>query len=69
MIPLPSLGEVIVLLACLFVGVIVILVIGAVIFLLPAAILALVVWFLTGNAYWAGVVFLVVTVISLFKKR
>jgi vacuolar-type H+-ATPase subunit I/STV1 len=50
-------------------GVIVIMLIGALIFLLPAAILALVVWFLTGSMFWAGVVFLVIAVISLLKKH
>jgi hypothetical protein len=53
----------------LVVGVIVIMLIGALIFLLPAAILAVVVWFLTGSMFWAGVVFLVIAVISLLKKR
>jgi signal transduction histidine kinase len=53
----------------LVIGVIVIMIIGALIFLLPAAILAVVVWFLTGSMFWAGVVFLVIAVISLLKKR
>jgi hypothetical protein len=53
----------------LVVGVIVIMIIGALIFLLPAAILAVVVWFLTGSMFWAGVVFLVIAVISLLKKH
>jgi hypothetical protein len=53
----------------LVVGVIVIMVIGALIFLLPAAILAFVVWFLTGSMFWAGVVFLVIAIISLLKKH
>jgi hypothetical protein len=53
----------------LLVGVIVIMLIGALIFLLPAAILAFVVWFLTGSLFWAGVVFLVIAIISLLKKH
>jgi len=53
----------------LVIGVIVIMIIGALIFLLPAVILAFVVWFLTGSLLWAGVVFLVIAVISLLKKR
>jgi hypothetical protein len=53
----------------LVIGVIVIMIIGALIFLLAAAILAFVVWFLTGSMFWAGVIFLVIAVISLVKKR
>jgi hypothetical protein len=55
--------------ALLVVGIIVIMLIGALIFLLPAAILAVIVWFLTGSMFWAGVVFLVIAVISLLKKH
>jgi hypothetical protein len=62
-------SELLMFLAFLVVGLLVIMVIGALIFLLPAAILAVVVWFLTGSAFWAGVVFLVIAVISLVKKR
>jgi hypothetical protein len=53
----------------LVIGAFVIMIIGALIFLLPAAILAFVVWFLTGSMFWAGVVFLVIAIISLLKKR
>jgi hypothetical protein len=55
--------------ALLVVGVTVIMIIGALIFLLPAAILAVVVWFLTGSMFWAGVIFLVIAVISLLRKH
>jgi hypothetical protein len=53
----------------LVIGVIMITIIGALIFLLPAAILAIVVWFLTGSMFWTGVVFLVIAIISLLKKH
>jgi hypothetical protein len=53
----------------LVVGVIVIMIIGALIFLLPAAILAVVVWFLTGSMFWAGIIFLVIAVISLLRRK
>jgi hypothetical protein len=65
----PSFGELLAFLALLVVGLLLIMVIGALIFLLPAVILAVVVWFLTGSVFWAGVVFLVIAVISLLKKR
>ena len=65
----PSFGELLAFLALLVVGFLLITIIGALIFLLPAVILAAVVWFLTGSLFWAGVVFLIIAVISLLKKR
>lgn len=38
------------------------------IFILPAGIIALVVWFLTGSVFWAGVAFLLVALISLIRR-
>jgi len=37
-------------------------------FLVPAIIVALVVWFLTGSGFWAGIAFLVIAAISLAKR-
>jgi hypothetical protein len=68
MIPVPSFGELLAFLTLLVVGCLLVMVMGALIFLLPAAILAVVVWFLTGNLFWAGLVFLIVALISLLKK-
>jgi hypothetical protein len=61
--------DVVVFLAFLVVGLVILMVLGAIIFLLPAVILTIVVWFLTGSTFWAGMVFLVIAVISLLKKR
>ncbi len=35
---------------------------------LPAAIIAFVVWFLTGSLLWAGISFLIVSLLSIFRK-
>lgn len=35
---------------------------------LPAAIIAFVIWFLTGSLFWAGVAFLVISVLSVLRK-
>lgn len=49
-------------------GIIVILLIRLIIILLPAAVIAFVVWFITGNTWWAGVAFLVIAALSILKK-
>ncbi len=50
----------------LIIGILVIIVIvGAAIILLPAIIVGVVVWFLTGSFFFAGIAFLVVAVLSL----
>jgi membrane protein implicated in regulation of membrane protease activity len=36
--------------------------------LIPAALVAFVVWFLTGNLWWAGIAFLLIAALSIFKK-
>jgi len=73
---LPRLGlgflfEIILLLVLLAIGLIVIIVIAKVLlFFLPAAIIAVVVWFLTGyDFFWAGVAFLVVAFLSILKRK
>ncbi len=51
------------------IGLIIIMVVGALLFLLPAALVAGVVWYFTGNELYAGLAFLVVTVLSLTRKK
>lgn len=67
---LGSLGDLAVLLLLVIIGIVIIIILAKVIlFVLPAAIIALVVWFLTGgNLFWTGVAFLVVAFISLLKR-
>ncbi|MGD0805363.1 MAG: hypothetical protein ABSA11_14995 [Candidatus Bathyarchaeia archaeon] len=51
------------------VGIIIIMVAGALLFLLPAAIIAGVVWYLTGNQLYTGIAFLVIAVLSLTRRK
>jgi hypothetical protein len=52
----------------LVIGILVIvLVVGAAIILLPALLVGLVIWFLTGSFFYAGIEFLIVAAISLVK--
>ena len=51
------------------IGVIIIMVVGALLFFLPAAVIAGVVWFLTGNELYAALAFVAVAVISLTRKK
>ena len=51
------------------IGVIIIMVVGALLFFLPAAVVAGIVWFLTGNELYAGIAFLVVAVLSLTRRK
>jgi len=73
---LPPLGlgllvEVAVLLILLVIGLIIIVVIAKVLlFFLPAVIIAAVVWFLTDfSLFWAGVAFLIVAFLSVFRRK
>jgi len=53
----------------LVIGLVIIILLAKVfLFILPAGIIALIVWFLTGSVFWAGVAFLVVALISLLKR-
>ena len=47
---------------------IIILVVGLAIIVLPAIIVAVVVWFLTGSFFYAGIAFLIVAVVSIAAK-
>ena len=70
---LPSLGNIndlLLLLVLVIIGIVIIVVIAKIIlFILPAGIIALVVWFLTGSIWLAGIAFLVVAFISLLLKK
>jgi len=67
---LPLLFEIIALLVLLIIGIIIIIVIAKVlIFFLPAVIIAIVVWFLTGSWFWAGVAFLIIAFLSVLRRK
>ena len=51
------------------IGIIIIMAVGALLFFVPAAVIAGVVWFLTGNELYAAATFLVIAVLSLTKKK
>jgi hypothetical protein len=66
---IPPLYDLLLLFLLLIIGIVVIIIIAKVIlFILPAGIIALVVWFLTGSFFWAGVAFLIVAFISLIRR-
>jgi len=66
---LPVLYELLILFLLVVVGLVIIILIAKVLlFILPGAIVALVVWFLTGSLLWAGVAFIVVSFISLVRR-
>ena len=61
--------DILILIGLLVIGFLIILFIGKVIwFFIPAGIIALVVFFLTGNLTWTGITFLVIAALSLLKK-
>ncbi len=63
------LGDVVFLFLLLVIGLIIIILVAKVLlFVLPAAIVAVIVWFLTGSIFWAGVAFLVIALISLLRS-
>ncbi len=68
---LPLLLELAVLLILLIIGVLIIVFVAKVLFFfLPAAIVALVVWFITdGNKLLTGIAFLVIAAISIAKRK
>jgi hypothetical protein len=66
---LPVLYELLILFLLVVVGLVIIILIAKVLlFILPGAIIALVIWFLTGSLLWAGVAFIVVSFISLVRR-
>ena len=67
---LGNLGDLLILFLLVIIGIVIIVVIAKIIlFVLPAGIIALVVWFLTGSIWLAGISFLVVAFISLVLKH
>jgi hypothetical protein len=66
---LSGLNELIILVLLVVIGLAIIILIAKVLlFILPGAIIALVIWFLTGSLLWAGVAFIVVSFISLVRR-
>jgi hypothetical protein len=63
-----TLSLIFILLVMIIIGSIIIWVVGALIFFIPAAIIAGVVWFLTGNTNYTGLAFLAVAILSLLKR-
>lgn len=56
------------LIGLIILGLIILLVIKLIIVLIPAAIVAAVVYFLTGSMWWAGLAFLIVAALSVLKR-
>jgi hypothetical protein len=52
----------------ILIGVVIIILLRFFIVLLPAVILAAIVWLFTGSIFWAGIVFLVIAALSLLKR-
>lgn len=51
------------------IGIVIIMIVGSLLFFLPAAVVAGVVWFLTGSELYAGLAFLAVAVLSLTRRK
>ncbi|TET64880.1 hypothetical protein E3J49_03065 [Candidatus Bathyarchaeota archaeon] len=56
------------LIGLIIIGLVIIFVIRLLFMLIPAALVALVVWLFTGSMWWAGIAFLLVAALSVFKK-
>ena len=56
------------LIGLVIIGIIIILLIRLLLILIPAVLLGIVVWFLTGSLFWAGIAFLVIAALSILKK-
>ena len=63
-----SLSLILILIVLIIIVSIIIWVVGALIFFIPAAIIAGVVWFLTSNTNYTGLAFLAVAILSLLKR-
>jgi len=67
---LPMIYELALLFLLVVVGLVIIVLLAKVLlFILPGAIIAVVVWWLTGSLLWAGIAFLVVSFISILRRR
>ncbi len=60
--------DVIGLIGLVVLGLVIVFIIRVVLILVPAAIVAVVVWFFTGSMWWAGIAFLVIAALSVLKK-
>ncbi len=49
-------------------GLVIVLIVRIILVLIPAAIVAFLVWFFTGNTWWAGIAFLIIAALSILKK-
>lgn len=65
--PLPT-NEIWGLIALIIIGLIIIFLIRLILILIPAAIVAFIVWYITRSSWWAGVAFLVIAALSILKK-
>jgi hypothetical protein len=70
---LPSLNfsimELIVFAALIIIGILILVFLIKLVFMfIPAAIIAFIVWFLTGSLYYAGIAFLIIAVIAIIRK-
>ena len=52
----------------IIISLIIIFVVRLLFMLIPAALVAFVVWFFTGNLWWAGIAFLLIAALSILKK-
>jgi len=66
---LDTLGLLLGLFILVLIGSVIIWVVGALIFFLPAAVIAGVVWYLTGNSDYAGLAFLLVALLSITRRK
>ncbi len=66
---LPPVSELIILAVLVIIGIIIIALLKVFITLLPAIVVAAVVWFLTGSALYAGIAFLVIVVLGFLRRR
>ena len=66
---LPVIYELVLLFLLVVVGLVIIILLAKVLlFILPGAIIAFVVWLLTGSLLWAGIAFSVVSFISILRR-
>jgi membrane protein implicated in regulation of membrane protease activity len=60
--------DIIGLIGLVVIGLVLIAVSRLLVILIPAALVAFIVWFLTRNTWWTGVAFLIVAALSIVKK-
>lgn len=56
------------LIGLIILGLVIIFIVRLVLVLVPAAVVAFVVYWLTGNTWWAGLAFLIIAALSILKK-